>query len=106
MDKIKIPFLVLMDERKISISPSSLRKIIRLVVDRIFAEHHISDKSFGPADIVGIRICFLEKRFEMIVMVISEFNKHQYIGISVSDGFFYRLIVGIVLVDIGKKHRQ
>ena len=102
MYEIEIDFLLVIRDRKISVSSHSLREIVGFIGQRIFAEYHASYKCFGSSGGVGIRIIRLQKILEMIVMMVSEFYEHEDIRIVVRNDFFYSCIISIVLVDIGK----
>lgn len=106
MYEIKIYLLSLIRKRKISISSRSLRKIIRFVGKWIFAKYHASDKGFGSTNIVGIGIIFLQKIFEIGIVMISKFDEHKHIWIVIRNSFFYSNIIYIVFVNIGKQYFQ
>gem|GEM_PF-6000195 len=102
MYKIKIELLTGIHQRKIAISPHSLRKILSFVSERIFTEYHASYERFGSGGIVGVRIFSFQQVLEVFIMMVGKFYEHEHIGISVRNGFFDSFIVDIVLMDVCK----
>ena len=103
MHQIEIDLLILVRKRKISVSPCSLREIIRFIVQRIFAEDHASHEFLGSGGAIGIRISGLQEVLEIVIMMVGEFHEHEHIGIRVRDGFFDSSIIHIIFVDIRKQ---
>jgi len=100
MYKIKIDLLILVGKRKITVSSHSLDKIISLVRQRIFTEDHAADESLGSGGAIDVRIVRLKKVLEVIVMMISKFDEHEHIGVSVRNDVFDPFIIGIVLMNV------
>jgi len=104
MYKIEIDLLSLIRNRKITISSSSLRKVVCFIDKRIFAKDHTAYKLLGSSGAIDVRIIFLEKILEMFVMMVSKFDEHEHIGMGIRNSFFYSGIISIVLMNICKQY--